>query len=476
MSRFILSSLAASFILLATPTFAAQKPNILFILADDMGYGDLGANNPKSKIATPNLDKLAATGRRFTDAHAGGSSCVPSRYALLTGRFAVRAKMDVSSGPVIEEGRMTIASMLRGNGYKTAMVGKWHQGFDMPPNGAKNEFDYGKPLRGGPVDRGFDSFFGMHASLDIPPYFFIRDRSPLMPPSETVEASTSVDNPEGWNNIQGAFWRKGPVAPDFKHTEVTSRFAQEAAAVIRNFGTAKKEKPLFLYLALPSPHTPWLPLEEFRGKSGAGMYGDFVMQVDAAIGQVLDSLDAAGIAQETLVFFSSDNGPVWYDKDREKFGHDAVGGLRGMKFSSHEGGHRMPFIARWPGKTTPGSVCEQTIAFSDVFATLAELVGLKQFPQGMAEDSVSFLPYLLDSSKAPAARAPLVHDDRTLRDGGWKLILSGKKRERGGKDAKPASAELFNLRDDLAEKHNVFSKQPERAQRMEEKLKAILAH
>ncbi|MCB1212242.1 MAG: sulfatase-like hydrolase/transferase, partial [Verrucomicrobiales bacterium] len=253
-------------------------------------------------------------------------------------------------------------------------------------------------------------------------------------------------------------------------------FANEAVEVIRSYGAGKKEKPMFLYLALPSPHTPWLPLEEFRGKSGAGMYGDFVMQVDAAIGQVLDSLDHAGLAQDTLVFFSSDNGPVWYDKDREKFGHDSVGGLSGMKFSSYEGGHRMPFIARWPGKTTPGSVCEQTIAFSDVFATLAELVGLQQIPQGMAEDSVSFLPYLLDSAKVAAARAPIVHDEWTLREGNWKLILPRKKRERGGKEAKPASAELFNLRNDLAEKHNVFSEHPELAQKMEEKLKALLAH
>ena len=471
----ILVLLLSSFVL-PHSSIAAASPNILFILADDMGYGDLGANNPKSKIVTPNLDRLAASGMRFTDAHAGGSSCIPSRYALLTGRFAVRAKMDVSTGPVIENGRLTIASLLRDHGYQTAMVGKWHQGFEMPPNGAKNEFDYRKPLRGGPLDRGFDSFFGMHASLDIPPYFFIRDRTPLMPPTLRVKASSSVDGQEGWTNIQGAFWREGLLAPDFKHPEVTPRFANEAVEVIRGCGTGKKAKPLFLYLALPSPHTPWLPLEEFRGKSGAGMYGDFVMQVDAAIGQVLDSLDNAGLAPDTLVFFSSDNGPVWYDKDREKFGHDAVGGLSGMKFSSYEGGHRMPFIARWPGKTTPGSVCEQTIAFSDLFATLAELVGTKQTPQGMAEDSVSFLPYLLDSAKVPATRAPIVHDEWTLREGDWKLILPRKKRERGGKDAKPASSELFNLRDDLAEKHNVFSEYPERAQQMKEKLKALLAH
>ena len=454
---------------------SAATPNILFILADDLGYGDVGANNPHSKIATPNLDTLAAGGMRFTDAHAGGSVCVPSRYALLTGRFAVRAKMGVGSGPVIEDGRMTIASLLKDKGYTTAMIGKWHQGFETPPQGSKDPFDYSKPLRGGPVDRGFESFFGMHASLDIPPYFFIRDRTPLMPPTGMIEASMSVGTDEGWNNIQGAFWRKGPVAPDFKHAEVTPRFAREAVEVIRTYGAGRKEKPLFFYLALPSPHTPWLPLEEFRGKSGAGMYGDFVMQVDAVVGQVLASLDAAGLTKDTLVFFSSDNGPVWYDKDREKFRHDAVGGLRGMKAQPYEGGHRMPFIVRWPGKTAPGTVCTQTIAFSDVFATFAEVVGVKLISQGMAEDSVSFLPWLLDSTRAAAARAPIVHDEWTLREGDWKLILPRRKRDLGGGAAKQVDGELYNLREDLAEQDNLFTKQPGRAQQMQEKLRALLA-
>ncbi len=458
-------------------TSAAESiPNILFVLADDMGYGDLGANNPKSKIPTPNLDQLAASGMRFTDAHAGGSVCVPSRYALLTGRFSARAAMDVGRAPVIEEGRMTIASLLKLRGYTTAMVGKWHQGFDMLPGGDRNEFDYSKPLTGGPADRGFQSYFGMHASLDIPPYFFIRDRDPLMPPTETVEAKSSVGGPEGWNQIQGAFWREGLVAPDFKHDEVTPRFATEAMRVIQSYGAGEKEKPLFLYVALPSPHTPWLPLERFRGKSGAGMYGDFVMQVDDVVGQVLASLDAAGIAKDTLVFFSSDNGPVWYDKDREKFGHDAVGGLRGMKGQAYEGGHRMPFLARWPGKVTPGSVCEQTIAFSDVFATFAELVDT-QIPAGNGEDSVSFLPYLLDSTKAPTPRAPIVHSDKVLRDGDWKLILPRRQRELGGgKGSKQVPTELYNLRDDLAETTNLFSQESDRAEKMEEMLEAILAH
>lgn len=438
------------------------KPNIVIILADDMGYGDVACFNSESKIATPHLDRLAAGGMRFTDAHSGAAVCVPSRYALLTGRFAVRNKLQVRNGPIINKGRMTIASLLKKQGYKTAMVGKWHQGFELSTGKSNNGFDYSKPLLGGPVDCGFDSFFGMHASLDIPPYFYIRDRSPLMPPTETVTASTSLGSEEGWNKIQGAFWREGLIAPDFKHSEVTPRFAKEAVDVIRSHGEEKNAKPLFLYLALPSPHTPWLPSNEFRGKSGAGMYGDFVMQVDAVVGQVLESLKAAGMKQNTLVFFSSDNGPVWYDENTKKFGHDAVGGLRGMKFSSWEGGHRVPMIVRWPAKIAPDSVSEQTIVFSDVLATLAELVGLHKIPEGMAEDSVSFLPYLMNSEKAPERRAPIVHDRQTLRDGDWKLILP-----RGrGKQGKKTRGELYNLREDLAEQNNLYAENPDRVQRM----------
>jgi arylsulfatase A-like enzyme len=316
----------------------------------------------------------------------------------------------------------------------------------------------------------------MHASLDIQPYFYMRGRSPVMPPTEKVAASSSTGGPEGWNGIQGAFWRAGKVAPDFKHADVTPRFVQEAVKLIRSHGTKKegaenKDKPLFLYLALPSPHTPWLPQDEFRGQSGAGMYGDFVMQVDAAVGRVMAALDAAGMKQNTLLVFSSDNGPVWYEKDFNKFGHRAVGALRGMKFDSWEGGHRMPFVVRWPGRTAPRSVCQQTIVFSDVFATFAELVGLEQIPEGVAEDSVSFLPYLLDAAKAPEKRAPIIHDRWTVRDEDWKLILPKNKH----KAKKYPSGELYNLREDLSEQHNLISEHPEMAQRQHERLSSLLS-
>jgi arylsulfatase A-like enzyme len=453
----------------ASETAAADKPHIVIILADDMGYGDVSCFNPDSKIPTTHIDRLAAEGVRFTDGHSGGSSCIPSRYALMTGRFATRKKMSLSEGPLIEEGRTTLPSLLRDQGYATAMVGKWHLGFDPFLQNRKAPADYSRPLRGGPVDRGFDTFFGMHASLDLPPYFYIRGREPVMPPTDDVAASTSVGGPEGWNRIQGAFWRAGKVAPDFKHTEVTPRLVNEAVQVIQTHATKQQDKPLFLSLALPSPHTPWLPLEQFRGKSGAGMYGDFVLQVDAAIGQVLQALQAAGMKENTLVLFSSDNGPVWYDKDVERFGHRSAGPLRGMKFDSWEGGHRMPFIIRWPAKVAPGRVCEQTVVFSDVLATFAGLTGAT-IPEGMAEDSVSFLPYLVDSNKAPEKRAAIIHDRRTIRDGDWKLILPRQRRRANDK----ATAELYNLKTDLSEQHNLISEHPEIADRLKGDLSSWL--
>jgi len=461
----------AALVCTVTAALAVKPPNVVIILADDMGYGDVGCYNPDSKIPTPHLDRMAAEGMRFTDAHSGGSSCIPSRYALMTGRFAARKKLNVRVGGVIDEDRMTTASMLRRQGYTTAMVGKWHLGFEPSPQG-KEAPDYSQPLRGGPVDRGFDSYFGMHASLDIPPYFYIRDRLAVQGPTERVEARDSTDGPEGWNHIQGAFWRAGPVSPDFVFEEVTPRFFDETVSIIRKHGKGERSNPLFVYLALPSPHTPWLPTKAFQGKSGAGMYGDFVMQVDAGVGSVMTALEEAGMDKNTLVLFSSDNGPVWYDKDVEKFGHRAVGVLRGMKFASWEGGHRMPFIVHWPGAVAPGSVCEETVDFADVFATLAELAYLKKWPDGVAEDSVSFLPYLLDANKAPSRRAPIVHNRQTIRDGDWKLILPNNRH----KKKEFPNGELYNLREDLSEKHNLVLERPEVAERLKKQLSSFPVH
>jgi len=447
---------------------AAPRPNIVIILADDMGYGDPSCYNPDGNIKTPHIDALAERGMRFLDAHAGGSYCIPSRYALMTGRFAARASMAMGNGPLIEEGRVTVPSMLRANGYRTAMVGKWHLGFDQRIIGNR-DVDYSRELKGGPVDCGFDSFFGMHASLDIPPYFFIKDRRAVMPPTEKIEANDSKGTEADWNGIQGAFWRAGQISPDFKMEEVTPRLVAESVKVIKEHGAAKQDKPLFLYLALPSPHTPWLPAREFLGKSGAGMYGDFVMQVDSSVGEILESLKSAGMDKNTMVLFTSDNGPVWYDKNCEKFGHNATGVLRGMKFSAHEGGHRMPFIVSWPGRVDAGAICGQTIEFCDVLATFADVVGQKAVPPGMAEDSVSFLAYLLKADKPPQKRAPIIHHKGAIRDGDWKYIPARSKNEK----KEHPDGELYNLKDDLAEKNNLVLKNPEMAQRLSKKLESF---
>jgi len=305
----------------------ASRPNVVLILVDDMGYGDLRSYNSESKIPTPSLDKLAQAGMRFTNAHAAGSVCHPSRYGLMTGQLPFR--VDYSGWrerPSIAAGRTTLASMLRAENYRTAMVGKWHLGF------AENGYD--QPLLGGPIDRGFDTFFGIRASTDIPPYFYIDGDRALVPPTDAVEDNFS----EGWTKIQGAFWREGGIAPNLQLENVLPRFTDEAVGVIRDHARLASAEPLFLYLAYPAPHTPWLPSEEFQGVSGASMYGDFVTMVDHMIGRVLTALAESGMAEDTLVIFSSDNGPVWSDADVQKFGHDAVGGLRGMKGDAYEGG------------------------------------------------------------------------------------------------------------------------------------------
>jgi arylsulfatase A-like enzyme len=321
------------------------------------------------------------------------------------------------------------------------------------------------------MDCGFDSYFGMPASLDIPPYFYIRDRTPTMAPTETVGAKDSVGGKEGWNRIQGVFWRAGKVGPDFKHAEVTPRFAAEAVKVIESHDG---KKPLFLYLALPSPHTPWLPTREFIGKSGAGMYGDFMMQVDHVVGQVIGGLKKAGLSDNTLLIFSSDNGPVWYDKDTKRFGHRSSGPLRGIKGSCWEGGHRVPFIAHWPGRIGAGATSDHTIAFADVLATLANVAGRPELPRGAAEDSVSFLQALLHPGRKHQPRPPILHNGKVIRYGEWKLIATKGSRGFDADRKIKYGTELYNLKDDLSEKNNLADKMPEKVKNLQARMYRIL--
>jgi arylsulfatase A len=480
---FILGSVPVENVESADPVY----PHTVIIFVDDMGYGDVGVYNEDSKIPTPNIDGLAAEGIRFMDAHAPGALCHPSRYGLLTGRYPYRTDVSVwPDEPVIEEGRITIASLLQSQGYKTSMVGKWHLGFDESQatdrasdsgqdtntRAAYRQYDVDLPLPGGPYDRGFDSFFGIRASTDIPPYFYIRDDRVVNPPTDSVD-----DNFSGgiWTDIQGAFWREGGIAPDLELIDVLPRFTEESVKIIEEHNIQNPDQPLFLYVSYPAPHTPWLPTEEFKGVSGAGMYGDFMAMVDAEIGKILQALEQEGMAKETLVIFTSDNGPVWYEKDTEYFGHDSNGGLRGMKGDAYEGGHRMPFIVRWPGVVEAGSMTNQTISFTDLLATFADITGT-ELPEDAGEDSFSILPVLTGSQpESEAIRPPVVvtvgRGMRSIQDRTWKLIdglgsggfTSPSYIEPGPGDP---PGQLFNIEEDLAETNNLWHDQPEEVDRL----------
>jgi len=447
---------------------AERTPNILLILADDLGYGDVGAFNPESKIATPHIDALAQQGLRLTDAHAA-PLCIPTRYELLTGRYLFRSQRRYSREGLIDPGRLTIASLLKQAGYTTAMIGKWHLSF---AGGA--EFDYSKPLRGGPVDHGFDTFYGIHASLDISPYFYIENDRTVQAPTEHIDEHHS----SGWRSIQAEYWRGGAIAPGFKHEEVLPRLTDRAVRYLNS--RAQSTEPFFLYFALPAPHAPWLPRRGLRGKSGAGMYGDYVMEVDEVVGRVLGALQEAGKANDTLVIFSSDNGPNWFPADVRRYGHRAAGGWRGMKGDFWEGGQRMPFIARWPGRIAAGRSSAQLFSLVDILATFASLTGQK-LPNGVGEDSFDQLPAILNTSTS-AARRSILYDSNwpatlvAIRERDWKLIpwpeassyfetadehgefhVSMPFVPRAGEP----TGQLYNLMEDPAEQHNLYTQHPD---------------
>jgi len=447
----------------------AGKPNVLVVLVDDMGYGDAGCYNAHSKIETPHIDRLAAEGMRFTDAHAPGPLCHLSRYGLLTGAYPFRTDVSVwREQPVIGEDEETIATLLSRGGYETAMVGKWHLGFD-------ESGGYEGPMPGGPVDRGFDSYFGIRASTDIPPYFYIRGREVVQPPTDRIGANRT----EGWSPIQGRFWRAGGIAPDLELEDVLPRFTDEA--VDRLDGLGKSEDPFFLYLAYPAPHTPWLPSQEFRGVSEAGLYGDFMSMVDAEIGRVLTALEESGEAEDTLVIFTSDNGPVWYDEDVERLGHDSARGFRGMKADAWEAGHRMPFVVRWPDEVEAGSKTDRMIGFTDIMATLAGITGIEP-REGAGPDSVSFLP-TLRGARSAEPRPPLVMRSggghMTIRSGKWKLIdglgsggFSEPRRVKPGEG--DPEGQLYDLAADPSESTNLYREHPDVVARLREEMEAIV--
>jgi arylsulfatase A-like enzyme len=448
----------------AKPNIA--KPNIVFILADDMGYGDVQCLNPqRGKIATPHLDRLAAQGMIFTDAHSSSSVCTPTRYSILTGRYNWRTHLQTFvlngySAPLIAADRLTVPSLLKQHGYHTACVGKWHLGMGLPKD------EPSPKITEGPTTRGFDYYYGISASLDMPPFAYIENDRFTEPLTTTKK----------WQ-------RTGPAAASFEAVDVLPALASKSVDYIAT--QAKTGQPFFLYLPLTSPHTPILPSKEWQGKSSIGKYGDFVMETDWAVGEVMAALEKAGVANNTLIVFTSDNGcsKAAGIPAMEAKGHFPSADLRGSKSDIFDGGHRVPFLMRWPDRIKAGSRSDEVVGQIDLMATCAELLGVK-LPANAGEDSVNILPAMLGTAKTPV-RDALVHHSIdgsfAIRQGDWKLELcagSG-----GWSDPAPGSSaakglpdtQLYNLRTDLAEVKNVYAENPEVVARLTKLLENYIA-
>lgn len=442
-------------------------PNIVYILADDMGYGDVSALNERAAWETPNIDRLAREGIRFTDAHSGSAVCTPTRYGILTGRYSWRSSL--KSGvtwswdpPLIEEDRLTVGDLLQGQGYKTACVGKWHLGLGWQYHpGHPDSVDFSQPVHGGPTDLGFDYFFGIAASLDIPPYVYLENDMPT-----TVAMKYTVSETKyGW-------WRRGLTGEDFEHEQVLPVLTEKAVSFVEDHFVADPDRPLFLYFPLPAPHTPILPTAEFMGQSGTNPYGDFMLQVDATVGAILNVLDRHDAADNTLVVFTSDNGasPQSDFEILAQFGHNPSHIFRGHKADIFEGGHRVPFLARWPGKILPGRETGHVTCLTNLMATVAEILGV-ELPGDAGVDSHSIASALLYDKDTSAAAIVhhSVNGSFAVRHEGWKLILcpgSGgwsEPRPADALDAGLPSMQLYNLYADPVERKNLINAYPAKA-------------
>ena len=449
-----------------------QLPNIIVILADDLGYGDLSCYHPNSKIKTVHLDRLASQGMRFTDAHSSSSVCTPTRYGLLTGRYAWRTRLKSSvlwqwDPPLMENGEFTLPHMLKEMGYSTAAVGKWHLGWNWPTKDGKSakeangeNVDYSKSITGGPLDVGFDYYYGDDVP-NFPPYTFIENDRVLKVP--TLEKPDSL------------FGIPGRMAEGWKLDNVLPSIAKKAVEVIQR-AAEKPDQPFFLYFSLTAPHTPIAPSPEYKHKSEAGLYGDFVMEVDGAVGNIMDALENNNISENTLVVFLSDNGSPGRDGTEysgpvgsviSNYGHAANGPLRGFKADIWEAGHRVPFIVHWPGKISGGVTNDQTVCSIDIMATVSNLINYR-LPTGKAMDSFDILPLFYGKEAKGLSERPLVHHSHhgvfAIRKGPWKLILSDKS---GGfsdnlfKDGFgiQTKGQLYNLSDDLREQKNLYAEE-----------------
>ncbi|MCG6158028.1 sulfatase family protein [Rubinisphaera margarita] len=454
-----------------------NAPNVLIIYTDDQGYGDASCLNDESKFQTPGLDRLAREGMTLTNGHCSDTVCTPSRYGLLAGRYSWRTTLKsgvfgAEEPCLLPDDRVNLASLLKENGYRTGMVGKWHLGMDFP--GTFGERDWSKPTRDMPLDKGFDYFFGIPASMNFGVLAWFEGRYPQTPPMLFTDRKPTDLAMQDFR-FMPPYDQLPPnkkaveVAPDFIDTACLTRFTEKAIEFIDT--SAGSEKPFFLYLPYTSPHKPVVPLPEFRGQGEAGGYGEFMIETDYHIGRVLDALDQQELTENTLVIFSSDNGPEnTYPERVEKYGHDSAGPYRGGKRDAYEGGHRVPFFVRWPAVVKPGTEWDGPVCQTDVLATVAEILDV-ELPEDAGEDSVSFLPVLRGAKKI-AIRPAMVHHESNGRfavrdtiDGDeWKLLMEYRRDKR----------ELYNVTKDPAEKENLVSKRPEIVEQLKETLTRIV--
>ena len=476
----------------ATSAAELGSPNVVVILADDMGFGDVHALNPDSAIPTPNLDRLANKGITFTDGHSPSAVCTPTRYGLLTGRYCwrTRLKRGVLGGyspPLLEKDRPTIGTILQRAGYKTAAVGKWHLGMALPMrDGGETQstkfsgdpgVDFAAVISDSPIHHGFGDYFGVTASLDMAPYVFVRnDRFTMLP---TIQ-QPAVKFPH--------FVRQGPRAADFEIDQVLDKLTEEAVEFVTT--AAQGDKPFFLYMPLTAPHKPAQPHKRFRGNTQLGEYGDFVTQVDWTVGRVMRALDESKVADRTLVFYTSDNGSYMHRYDGaqqdhvdkrsvqgyRRENHRANGPFRGTKADIWEAGHHVPLLVRWPGHAKSGTKCQEPVCLTDLFATLAEIVEVR-LDNDVAEDSFSLASMI--QGKPGLRGGPVIHHSAggmfAIRDGKWKLVLGngsgGRENPKGKPFAKPY--QLFDMSADIGETTNLAATKPEVVERLTSKLNSI---
>ncbi|MBZ4189669.1 arylsulfatase [Niabella sp. 3A5MI-3] len=448
---------------------AGTRPNIIYILTDDLGIGDVKYYNAKGRINTPHIDRIGQEGMVFNDVHSSSAVCTPSRYSIVTGRYAWRSRLakGVLHGfdkPLIDSSRLTVARLLQQNGYTTACIGKWHLGlgWDIIKDGKTPQVNYSKPITGGPNALGFDYFYGIAASLDMPPYVFIENDHTISIP----------DTIKKWG-------REGPAAADFEAVNCLPELTKKAVTYIRE--KAQGQKPFFLYFTMPSPHTPVVPSDQFKGKSGVTEYGDYVMETDWAVGELLKAVDDGKISDNTMIVFTSDNGFAPYvlkTWNVEAEGHYPSMNYRGYKADIWEGGHRIPFLVKWPGSVKAGSSCNNTVCLSDFMATVAGILG-KPLPDNAAEDSYNILPYLTGRSAGEIREATVHHSidgNFAIRQGKWKLELcpgsggwTAPRNAEAFKQGLPVT-QLYDLSQDIREQHNVQAAYPE----VEKKLMKLL--